>query len=290
MRIEKLVTDYLLDVKLRHSEGTWRFYKSHLGHFMNYAKKQGITEVSDVTDGVIVEYVALMKQTCENVTINKNIGCMKRMFKQMKIEFPYLQSIDKLKERSKSFDSLDRESYKRLRRYIMNYPTVTTNGIFYQCFLALLADTGARIQEIMFIEKKNVNLQTKEILLTHTKTKEDRVVYLSDKVGLPAVMKMLKVKSDHKYFLHNIDKNRPANYDDIRYILRCVKKNLGMKKLHPHMFRHTTATTLIEAGADIASIMTILGHKNIKTTERYLHVSNKHVKESYQKRINKLDL
>ena len=289
MNIEKLVSDYLLDVKLRHSEGTWRFYKSHLGHFMNHVKRLGIFEVSDVTDSVIVEYVATMKQTCENVTINKNIGCMKRMYKQMKIDFPYLQSIDKLKERSKSFDTLDRDSFKMLRKYIRTYPGVTTNGTFYKCFLALLADTGARISEIMFIEKKNVNLERSEILLTYTKTKEDRIVYLSDKVGVPAVQKMLKVKSDHKYLLHNIDKNRPANYDDIRYILRFVKRDLGLKKLHPHMFRHTTATTLVEAGADIASIMTILGHRNIKTTERYFHVSNKHVKKTYQDKINKFD-
>lgn len=167
---------------------------------------------------------------------------------------------------------------------------MTVNGVFHQCFLALLADTGARISEIMFIEKKSVNIARSEIFLTHTKTKEDRVVFLSDKVGIPAVKKMLKIKSDHKYLLHNIDKNRPANYDVIRYILRCVKKDLGMKKLHPHMFRHTTATTLVEAGADIASIMTILGHKNIKTTERYLHVSNKHVKKTYQDKINKFDI
>jgi site-specific recombinase XerD len=63
-----------------------------------------------------------------------------------------------------------------------------------------------------------------------------------------------------------------------------------MKKLHPHMFRHTTATTLVEAGADIASIMEILGHKNIQTTERYLHVSNKHVKKTYQDKMNKFDI
>ncbi|PKK86523.1 MAG: hypothetical protein CVV63_04325, partial [Tenericutes bacterium HGW-Tenericutes-8] len=112
---------------------------------------------------------------------------------------------------------------------------------------------------------------------------------LSDKVGIPAVKKMMQVKSDHKYLLHNSDKNRQATYDDIRYILKRVKKELGLKKLHPHMFRHTTATTLVEAGADIASVMSILGHKNIKTTERYLHVSHKHVKDTYQKKINKLD-
>lgn len=289
MKLNKLVLDYLQEVKIRHSNGTWRFYRSHLNHFVLYAQKCGITNVNDVDDTVISDYIFHMKETCENVTINKCIGCMKRMYRHMGISFPYLQSIDKLKERNKTFEMLDRDMFKTLRKYIRDLPTVMTNGVYHKCFLALLADTGARIQEIMFIEKKNVNLETKEILLTQTKTKEDRVVYLSDAVGLPAVKEMMKIKHDHKYLLHNSDKNRPASYDDIRYILRIVKQKLGLKKLHPHMFRHTTATTLVEAGADIASVMQILGHKNIKTTERYLHVSTKHVKKTYQDRINKLD-
>lgn len=289
MRIDKLVLDYLQEVKIRHSNGTWRFYRSHLNHFVMYAHRCGIINVDDVNDSVISDYIFHMKETCENVTINKCIGCLKRMYRHMGISFPYLQSIDKLKERNKTFDMIDKDMFKVLRKYIRDLPTVMTNGVYHKCFLALLADTGARIQEIMFIEKKNVNVEMKEILLTQTKTKEDRVVYLSDAVGLPAVKDMMKIKHDHKYLLHNSDKNRPANYDDIRYILRIVKQRLGLKKLHPHMFRHTTATTLVEAGADIASVMQILGHKNIKTTERYLHVSTKHVKKTYQDRMNKLD-
>lgn len=289
MKIETLILNYLQEVKIRHSHGTWRFYKNHLEHFSRYATKHGVTDVDDIDDSIISDYIFHMKETCENVTINKNIGCIKRMYRHMEINFPYLQSIDKLKERNKTFEVLDKDTFKRLRKYIRNYPIVTVNGIYYRCFLSLLADTGARIQEIMFIEKKNVSLERSEILLTQTKTKEDRIVYLSEAIGVPAVREMMKIKHDHKYLLHNIDKNRPANYDDIRYILRFVKHDLGLKKLHPHMFRHTTATTLVEAGADIASVMQILGHRNIKTTERYLHVSTKHVKKTYQDRINKLD-
>lgn len=289
MKLETLVYDFLTEVKLRHANGTWRFYKNHLEHFLKFAQAHGSVYVSEVNNELLVEYVSHMKKTCENVTINKNIGCVKRMFKRMNIEHVYLQQIDKLKERQKTFDTLDRETFKKVRQHIRNYPTVTVNGTFYKCFLALLSDTGARINEIMMIEKRNVCLERREILLTHTKTNDDRIVYLSEKVGLPAVQKMLSIKHTHKFLLHNIERNRPANYDDIRYILKLTKKQLNIPKLHPHMFRHTTATTLIEAGADIASIMSILGHKNIQTTERYLHVSKKHVKKTYQDKINKFD-
>lgn len=288
MNIQKLVNDYLLEIKLRYANGTYRFYKSHLGHFVNYASKHGITHVDDITPGVIVDYISHMKETCANVTINKNIGCLKRMYRHMKIDFPYLQQVQKLKERSKTFDAIEMQDYMRIRKYIREYPEVTTNGIFYKCFLALLADTGARIQEIMFIEKKNINVDDCEILLTHTKTKEDRIVYFTE-TSKSIIKKMIKIKSDHKYLLHNIDKNRAANYDDIRYILRQVKKKLKIKKLHAHMFRHTVATYMIESEMDLPTLMTILGHKNLETTKRYLHVSKQHVKKSYIKSMYKLD-
>ncbi|BCR35549.1 tyrosine-type recombinase/integrase [Mariniplasma anaerobium] len=178
-------------------------------------------------------------------------------------------------------------NYIRIRKYISDYPETTVNGIYHKCFLSLLADTGARISEIMYIEKANVNFNNCEILLTQTKTKEDRIVYFTE-TSKPILKKMIQVKNDSKYLLYNIDKNRVSNYDDIRYILKQVKRQLNIKKLHPHMFRHTVATYLIESQMDLPSLMILLGHKNMETTKRYLHVSKKHVKKGYSDNMNKL--
>jgi integrase/recombinase XerC/integrase/recombinase XerD len=116
MNIQKVIYDYLLEIKLRYADGTYRFYKSHLGHFANYASKHHIVDIDDIDPGVIVDYISYMKETCENVTINKNIGCLKRMFRHMKINFPYLQQVQKLKERSKTFEAIEMHDYMRIRK------------------------------------------------------------------------------------------------------------------------------------------------------------------------------
>lgn len=285
MKITELMDRYLSVIKRQHSEGTYRFYLSHLNHFKKWLNTRAIIHVNEIKYNVIDDYIAEMKATASNATINKRVGILKRMYRDMKIKFDYLQSINKLKEQKKTFSALNRNQYIELRKYIKDYPETLTNGLYHKCFLALLADTGARVQEIMSIEKKYVNLESKEILLTHTKTKEERTVYFTESLALPIIEKMLKVKHNHKFLLHNIEKNRPAIYEDVRYIFRQVKAKLGIKKIHSHMLRHTLATTLIEAGADIASLMRILGHRNISTTERYLHVSNTHIKKVYQNKM-----
>ncbi|MCR3906265.1 MAG: tyrosine-type recombinase/integrase, partial [Tenericutes bacterium] len=58
------------------------------------------------------------------------------------------------------------------------------------------------------------------------------------------------------------------------------------KSLHAHMFRHSMASIWLQNGADIRSVMEVLGHKNLETTQRYLHVSKDHTKNMFKKNYN----
>jgi len=285
MKIEKMVHNYLLDIKLRYSNGTWRFYDSHLGHFVNFAERLGVVNVEDVTDELIVDYIGHMKETCANITINKNIGCLKRMYKRMEVPFPYLQAIEKLKERHKTFDMIPEDKLKEIRAYMKKLPDSVGNNLYYKSLILLLMDTGARILEILLIEKKHVNLVEQEILLTHTKTKEDRIVFISDTTA-KVLSKLMKIETKHQYLLHNIIRNRPSNYEDVLFFMKKMKLIFKMKSLHAHMFRHSMASIWLQNGTDIRSVMDVLGHKNLETTQRYLHMSKEHAKNMYRKNYN----
>ena len=70
----------------------------------------------------------------------------------------------------------------------------------------------------------------------------------------------------------------------IYLIINDLNKIAGIKKkIGPHTFRHSFATHLLENGADLITIQNMLGHENIITTERYLHVNKKHLVELMSK-------
>ena len=139
-----------------------------------------------------------------------------------------------------------------------------------------MIDTGVRLRELINIECKNIDLNNNTIYLTETKTKETRFVFFTD-----FSKRLLIQKEFNSIKLFDISEK------GIYKIFLRMKKKMNIDKAHPHMFRHSCATNLLKAGADLESVRQILGHSDIRQTQEYLHFDTQYIKSIYDKCIYK---
>lgn len=144
--------------------------------------------------------------------------------------------------------------------------------------LELLFSTGLRVSELCALSKDTFQLSDNELrLLINGKGRKERIIQITTK----ELLQLLKVY--YREFSEEIDDqgtiliNRrrcPLSPQSVRRIIHKYLKQIGVENhITPHMFRHTFATSLLEAGMDIRYIQSLLGHSSISTTQIYTHVS-----------------
>ncbi len=116
------------------------------------------------------------------------------------------------------------------------------------------------------------------------KRRKERFVYLGDE-AVTALNEYLELRGEIKeeeIFLNQRGKKLTTR--GVRYILNERRKSMGFEKsVTPHKFRHTFATDLLDAGADIRAVQELLGHSSLSSTQVYLSVSKEKLKEIYRK-------
>lgn len=134
---------------------------------------------------------------------------------------------------------------------------------------------GLRVSEIVNLKIKDIDSQRMQIFIAKAKGKKDRYVNLSP-VLLDILRAYLKTyKPKPKEYLFESEQTMTAYpVRTVQQVFANAKDAAGIKKdVGIHSLRHSFATHLLEKGTDIRYIKDLLGHFDIRTTERYLHVS-----------------
>jgi integrase/recombinase XerC len=152
--------------------------------------------------------------------------------------------------------------------------------------LEVLYSGGLRINEAMSLNIGDVNLIS-DTMKVKGKGKKERICAL----GRPAVkaltryMRARRVKTSNEKKSAPLFVNRFGERLNARSFQRNFKKYLGYadlpSDLTPHKLRHSFATHLLDAGADLRSVQELLGHENLSTTQIYTHISAERLKKIY---------
>ena len=155
----------------------------------------------------------------------------------------------------------------------------------------LMLRCGLRVEEVANLTLGDIDIKQRRIMVVDGKGGKDRVVYISDDAadGLMAYLKQRSHRRVKKVFLVEKGdyKGQPISVRGIQKRMEYYAKKTGLK-ISCHHLRHTMATQLLNADAEVVSIQDLLGHNWISTTERYCKVSNVKVKRDYFNAMEKI--
>ena len=151
-----------------------------------------------------------------------------------------------------------------------------TLNLKHRLVLMFLYYTGIRLNEIVNLKWEDIDFERDTIHLKTAKGEKERIIFLHEK--LKNFIEYFGIKKESFAFMSNLGKK----YDKrtIQMIVKNAAERAGIgKKITPHTLRHSFATHLLEAGADIRHIQKLLGHSSLQTTQIYTHVANKDIKK-----------
>ncbi|MGD0523303.1 MAG: tyrosine-type recombinase/integrase [Candidatus Microgenomates bacterium] len=275
---------------------TIRNYRHYLARFMAWMQRNGIRQdLADINQDVVRQYRVFLTSlkgektdTMARRTQGYHVIALRSFLKYLikndyEVMSPEKIDLPKLEDRQVKFlsgDQVDR---------LLNSPSLSTiQGKRDKAILEVLFSTGLRVSELTKLDRDKIDLDRREFGIIG-KGGRARVVFLSTRAA-DWLKKYLAERLDHykPLFIRHKGKMDVATPDEkmrltCRSVQRLIHKYAHKIKLPievtPHVLRHSFATDLLMAGADLRSVQEMLGHKNISTTQIYTHVTNKQLKD-----------
>ncbi len=149
----------------------------------------------------------------------------------------------------------------------------STNNLTHRAIITFLYYAGLRISEVINLKSENIDFE-RELIKVKGKGEKERIIFLH-----PKIKQLFEFINYKKGILFKSNRNQKYTKRTIQQIIKNSAKKAGIKKrVTPHMLRHSFATHLLEAGADIRHIQKLLGHSSLSTTQIYTHVAGKDIR------------
>lgn len=284
--LETAIDTYLIfcESQKRLNQKTLRAYGIDLKQF---AQQTTFSNILDITTDVLEKYIATLHQSYKPKTVKRKLASLKAFFRYLEyknyIEITPFNKIQvKFREPTllpkiiplHTIEILLTKMYEQRNHAKTIYQR--RNALRDIVVIELLFATGIRISELCSLQIENVNLYDKSILICGKGAKE-RCIHIGNHDVYSILNEYYNEYRNEIEHCGHFFVNQSGTPLSDQAVRRMIRKyaSLASIDLHitPHMFRHTFATSLLEADVDIRYIQEMLGHSSINITEIYTHVA-----------------
>jgi len=265
-------------------------YKSDITKFLSHLNDADISDLNDVRSNDISEYFKILRDLgISSSTSARYLSAIKGFFKYLSSqEYTEKDPAEILSARITERKLPSVLSFIEINKIIEAPNTSNILGIRDRAMLELFYSCGLRVSELINLKISDLYFED-EVIRVLGKGSKQRIVPIGSSAVewiteyLKKVRPSLerKLKSENIIFL-NKRGTKLSRMGIWKIVDRYVKEAGIEKEFHPHTFRHSFATHLLEGGADLRAVQEMLGHADISTTQIYTHIDKDFIKQIHR--------
>lgn len=295
--MQKLVERFLSFIQQSNtgSQATFDAYSRDVDEFVNFLKEQGVTHFEEVDRIVVNQFIIHLRNKTtqsgplKNSTIARKLSTLRSMYRYFNeyvgiLNNPFVY-VKGPKQSKKIPEFL---FYNEMETLLNGFDLQTPEGIRNRALYELMYACGLRVSEACFLKIEDIDFKEGFIKVTGKGDKQ-RIVPFYPSAGERLCQYIKEVRglwvSDlQNHFVFVNQRGKQITQRGVQYVLNKEVMKCGLQlHVHPHMFRHSFATHLLDNGADLRVVQELLGHSSLSTTQIYVHVTQERLKSVYDK-------
>lgn len=278
--------DYL-KTERRYSQKTITSYYGDLVEYDDFIKNNCI-EILDINYDVVNRYLKyLYEKKISKSSISRKLSSIRGLYnyliRENIVSINYFNEVSNPKKDLYLPRFLKREELDKIFSVCDNKNPIEQRDTLV---MELLYATGLRVSELVNIKVANIDQKNRTIKVLGKGSKERIVIFNNHTKEAMDIYLREGYKTFNKEGSQYLILNKYGNKLSERYVRNIVDKfvrKAGLNiKIGPHTLRHTFATDMLENGSDLMTVKELLGHESLNTTSIYTHVTNEHIKKTFE--------
>lgn len=270
------------------------YYERNVGYFLKYLQDRypeiSDIELSDLPETILTEYVIWLRSRQRysghplrgSMNVNGVIKCntVNTYMRATKAFFNYAYQSRLTRVRFTEGVKLPRSDDDQIVPLLASevsaidavFDRTVPNDLRNLCIIHLMLDAGLRSSEVIALHPGDVIFASRTIVINRSKGNKSRVVIMC-----PKLEGMLREYFDLFHpsgtVFRKTTENKAINASVMRSLFLRIVRNTGIDRLHPHLLRHTFATSYIMGGGNLETLRILMGHFDYSVTRQYLHLA-----------------